>query len=252
MAHPYCAEAPAEAVKHSSIMKISPSHISLAGLLALALPASAESIIYTEDFNDPETAIKNLDSVNWAARGGSTPADWNAANTNTNNGPVVGVSSDDNAYLFQHDSADSNANLWWATDFTSTAYGDLTEMTFALRNNSATENIRVAIESGGNWFVSDSLYNGTGSGQIFSAPVSLDFTTADWDSLDFNTMAATVGTANPSAGSVTKIGFYSASISDNVRIDSISVSAIPEPAHISLLLGSVALLCGSRRRLNRD
>ncbi len=230
-------------------MKISPSHISLAGLLALALPASAESIIFTEDFNDPQAAIQNLDSVNWDARGGGTPADWNTASTS--NVPVVGRSSNNNGYLFHDDSVDTNANLWWATDFTSTDYGDLTEMTFALRNNSATENIRVAIESGGNWFVSDSLYNGTSGNDIFPTPVSLDFTTADWDSLDFNTMVATVGAADPSASSVTKIGFYSASISDNVRIDSISVSAIPEPAHISLLLGSVALLCGSRRRFNR-
>lgn len=232
-------------------MNLSASHVSLITLSALALPASAQSIIYTEDFNDPRSSIQSLDSANWDARGGNPISDYSTTNTNTNNGPVVGRSSDDNAYLFHDDTGDSDANLWWATDFTATNYSNLTEMTFALRNSSATENIRVAIESSGSWYVSDSLFNGTGSGSTFSAPLSLDFATATWDSLDFSTLIAAAGPADPTAGSVTKIGFYTAAISDNVRIDSISVSAIPEPAQVSLLLGGAALLCGLRRRSNR-
>ncbi|MDQ8209075.1 hypothetical protein QEH52_16235 [Coraliomargarita sp. SDUM461003] len=234
-------------------MNILSSQVSLVGLLALAIPAYAQSVIYTEDFGDPRSSIQSLNAVDWDAReGGGTPTNYNSSNTNTNNGPVVGVSSDDNAYLFHNDPGNGYAKLWWATDFTATDYSDLTEITFALRNNSASENIQVAIESDGNWYVSDSLYNGTGSGSTFSAPLNLDFTSAAWDSLDFGTMAASVGAADPSTGTVSKIGFYTAAISDNVRIDSISVSAIPEPAQGSLLIGIAALICGLGRRWTRS
>lgn len=216
-------------------------------VVAFATVTSASAImVYSETFPDTG-AIASLNSVDWNAKGAGAANFHNTTSTDTNTDPVVGRNNNNsNSYLFQTSAADSGANLWWATDFTSTAYASLTTITFDLGNNSGTEDIKVAIQSGSTWFVSTTNYNFAGSFSSF-ANRSLDFTTAAWNDLDFD--ALTVGaTGDPTAGAVTQVGFFSSSVSDNVRIDNVVVNAIPEPSGALIAVGLLGLALVRRRR----
>jgi len=220
-----------------------------AAIFGTSLAAHAATTIYSQPFPSGSTILPmNTTGVEWNAKlNGST---YDPANTTPTSGPVIGVDTT-NRYLFNSGGvSDKGRHLWWATEnvFPATNYDLLTTIDFGLAANSGSQVIQVAIRSGGSWFVSQSGYShtGTSGGAASFGAKQLDFTTATWNALNFDTLA--VGAAgDPTAGSVTNIGFFSVEILGHLRIDNIEVAAIPEPGVWWLALGGAGLLLRRRR-----
>lgn len=195
-----------------------------AALVAGALPLPAAPV-FTEAFPDGNTILP-LTDVQWSAR--RNGASYDPANIIATSGPVIGHDGVSNRYLFHSSNiTDKGPHLWWALNFPATAYRDLATIRFALGNANGAENIKVAIQSGDEWFVSALDFNHPGSAANFAAR-ELDFTSATWNALDFDTLA--VGPpGNPSIGAVANIGFFSSDILGHVRIDSVAVDPLPPP-----------------------
>ncbi len=124
-------------------------------------------------------------------------------------------------------------------------------VSFALRNQSTTENVRVALEFGaGNWAVATDIFNNA-SNAVWSN-LSLDVASASWNTLNFvpSTTLSLGASATLPSGDLTGIGFYLTDITANsqVRIDTVSVNAIPEPSTAAFLgFGLLALVLRARR-----
>lgn len=209
---------------------------------ALSAGSLHAATIYSEDFFvNGASGLDPLNSVGWSAKGNGFSYPDSA--TALADGPVIGF-GEGNEYLFQTTAAGTGPTLWWTDDVPDTPYLSLTNMAFDIGNNSDNEDIRVAIQSGGSWFVSNTVFNSVdGSFDSFD-PQNLNFTTETWANLDFTTLA--VGLPGlPQAGSVTDVGFFSADITDNVRIDNVVV--IPEPGVAMLSLVALAGLVRRRR-----
>lgn len=213
--------------------------------------AAHAATIYSQPFPTGNTILPmNTTGVEWNAKlNGST---YDPANATPTTGPVIG-NDGTNRYLFHSNNiTDKGRHLWWATDsvFPATDYDVLTTIDFGLAANSADQVIQVAIKSGGNWFVSQTGFShlgGNGQAATFVAGAKqLDFTTATWFTLNFDTLV--VGAAgDPGAGSVTELGFFSSEILGNIRIDNIVV--VPEPGVWWLALGGAGLALRRRRPL---
>ena len=216
----------------------------IAAIFGTSLAGHAATI-YSQSFPAGSSILPmNTTGVEWnAKRDGAT---YDPANATATNGPVIG-NDGTNRYLFHSNNiSDKGRHLWWATDsvFPDTDYDVLTTIDFSLRNSSGSENIKVAIQSGGAWFVSVLNFNSATTNFVAQ---QLDFTTATWNALNFDTLEVGVA-GDPTAGSVTEVGFVSSDIVNSIRIDNVVV-AIPEPGVWWLALCGAGLALRRRRPL---
>jgi hypothetical protein len=133
---------------------------------------------------------------------------------------------------------------------------------------STSGNVRLAIEIGGDWYLSTNDFSSTtatASGDMqtqgSNANVVFDPAAANWADFTFNpgdafTVASTVSAraTDLPTGDITSFGYYSYNPNDGgylgTSIDSVQV--VPEPSMIALLMGlAVVPVLVLRRRLNR-
>lgn len=149
------------------------------------------------------------------------------------------------------------------------ALNSLTEMRFWERNALADgtlthDTLRLAVEIGGVWRVTDlaSALTGTtqdDTGDGIWSEQSLNLATATWSSLTFTpgSSLSAPGAASPlpGTGTITAFGLYRPSVivgGSDFRLDSVELSAVPvpEPSSVAMLLfgGVVLRLVGRKRR----
>ncbi len=231
--------------------------------MAFVNPAKASVVVFDENFDN--TTGGNISLV------AGTDPDWKVAhsngtsydNTSTANTPVVSNAASSTGaaptgYLF-HNTFQGNAPVIYYVEGLSLgapAGGTVLEsVSFALRNVSTSENIQIALKFGpddDDWFLGDTTFNNATS-SVWSN-LSLTLSNETWKALTLDVgNAISVGSAATPASfntaDLTGIGFYTATTSDPnyIRIDTLAVNAIPEPASLALMgLGSLLIL-GRRR-----
>ncbi len=138
--------------------------------------------------------------------------------------------------------------LWRAIDLG--LAGNLYAINFSEGCNATDENLRIAIQAGGQWYASDAVYNPSATN--VQTQHSLLMASAAWRTLNFGTegtgMLSLGGAASvPGSAAVTAVGLFDESMSNRYRIYDLSVQAIPEPATAMLLLAGAGLIARRRR-----
>lgn len=249
------------------------SLIAAACLAAVAFPslASAQAtVVYLETFGTPAGANGTFGSVGWswyssaAATNRTNSTTGTAVNptapTNTataNIGQAAAV-ADGNGYGFFNSSATSH--FGFTTEYngaTPLTTASISEVSF-VQGNAVAYQFRVAIQTGGNWYVTTTALAGTVADQatFTSAPTKLTFSglnTASWSALSFTAGSAlSIGSAAtlPGNSTITGFGLYATTgTAGTGRFDDFTVTAIPEPSTFAALAGLGVLgLAASRRR----
>ncbi len=166
------------------------------------------------------------------------PLDTSAtAAIGVNSNPQL-VPPDNEGYVW-HGTGDTGvANILWTDEYTvDRSEWAVTEIRWTQRNV-ATDPIRIAVQIGDDWYASDEDFAGTGL-----RSQSLDFTTAQWRSLDFDPGSSLVLgslTTLPGTGDITAFGWFTDSRTNTLKLDSFEIRGVPEPA--AALLLSLALM----------
>ncbi|MGZ0654778.1 PEP-CTERM sorting domain-containing protein [Coraliomargarita sp. W4R53] len=211
--------------------------IAIIGTSLLAGVAGADTAVYTQTFDNATSGNVLLSTVDWNANYTTSGTSYTVLD---GNGPFV--SNGD--FLF----ANKRDMPWlaWTDDASFGSISDITTMSMSLNNtNSTTENLQFALQVDGNWYVSQSVFNGNGN-----VVVSLDVQAASWSSLTFtaDTSLAVGATATlPVSGTLQAVGVYDNDQSLQVRVDNFTVS-VPEPSAAGVLLGLGALVTVAARR----
>lgn len=260
-------------------------------LLATSV-ASAQSVVYRETFGNNTAGNISLSVAGWAVHGGgglvrtadtgigissATGRGTTLANVNAGSS-----SSLTNGFIFAgfQNAGQSGANnftangagILWTNEYTiGRGAQELSSVSFYLGNGGTGATVRVALQIGGGWYVSNQTFANNpavASGTFGASSVlnTFNFTTSAsaWRQLNFNAPSLTangsqlslVGTTLASAlpsGDVTAFGLYVDAVATNngtVRVDSfeIATSAIPEPSAFASLAGAGALAFGALRR----
>lgn len=193
------------------------------------------AVIYTQNFLTPTTSPAPLRNYDWNMNYGSGATVYNTAATT--NYTVAGNPGSDgaNGYLSGGTTLTLGSPvLLWTNVGTFGAINDLTSITFALKNTSTSENIRTALQIGGNWYVTNTFYNSNSFATLTMTP---SLTT--WSGLTFtsgSSLALGSTTALPSSGAISAIGFFDAAQVNIIRLDTVVVNSVPEPSVCGLIL----------------
>jgi len=228
--------------------------ISALYLFTVAVMRLGADVVFREDFTVySETSLQ--DSGGWHAFYTSSGISVDESNTDFYNGPIIAGAIGDGGkngfLLYQYDAFEGEPVLIFSDKQASFGtVGMVTNITFSLYNQSVAAHFKVAIKVDEDWYVSQAVFNGSGTwtGQ------SLDVQSAQWNSLNFTpgSILSEGGAATlPLSGTITSVGLFDASgISGYIgrtRIDSYVVNVIPEPATLSLFGISTACLILVRR-----
>ncbi len=229
----------------------------LLAFTACAASIHADTIVYTETFDNSTGSDRPFSDagVNWSVHYGSSATSYALTSNDANVDPVISSAPSSSGstpgYLFQlHTLNPSAAHIWWTDE---ADFGDISllkSISFDLRNESSSENLRVALQVGSDWFVSESVFNNS-SPDVWTQDLSLDVGSATYTALTF-TPGADLSrgsvTSLPSSGTVNAVGLFDENKSENrIRIDNFRVTVIPEPS--TLLLVSITLgVCSLLRR----
>ncbi|MGF1632992.1 MAG: PEP-CTERM sorting domain-containing protein [Phycisphaerae bacterium] len=225
---------------------------------SLAASASASFVVFEQNFANPGSSGLPLDNFGWQAHWDADatayPTNITAGNPNISSSPGFGGVK---GFLFHPGNLNNTQpHIWW----TETSIGpveDLDTFSFAsanVRGLDQTANpvdfVQVALRVDGEWYVSQEAF-ATPVGNNWS-PHLLDFDTALFYELDFTPGVSLAETAPstpavlPPTSTVSALGLYNVSKDNAMRLDAVTVTAIPEPASIAALgLGGMVLL---RRR----
>jgi hypothetical protein len=265
----------------TSLLRFLVTPLLAAGIALVAISgARAQSLVYSENFNNTTGVNQPIGSVGWSVIVGDgssfifTPNEASAGISGGNGRPGIANvgQADTSAATTQGFVFVGGAGPSWTHFLVTTS-----EYTGALplnrdtlvsasfeQGNSANANasFRLALQIGDSWFVSPSQAgNNVGNAAAFVAgAVELTFNgfnTANW--LTLNTETLTVGSTAMAlpAGTVAAFGVFGtkADMGDaftTARIDNFQVTAIPEPSTAVMLLGGLSLfLVLVRRRAHR-
>ena len=203
---------------------------------AMALAAGAD-VIFQEDFYN-SGSDGPLTLVSWHGYYGATAALIDETNTDYNNGPIV---SSADFLIYDMDTLGGKPYLLFTDEVTSFgSVGSVTNIGFLLKNQSSSENIKVAIRVEGDWYVSQDVFNSPNSTDW--AEQNLAVQGALWNSLTVSagsSLSEGAAAILPLSGTVTAVGIFDASGTSStyspVRMDAYTVSVIPEPATMSLI-----------------
>lgn len=166
------------------------------------------------------------------------------------------------------------AFLAWTNEAGPVAASAVSNISFYLGNTNGAQPVRVAVQANGQWYVSTTTFqNNTlaGAGEFATKATfqSLNITTSAsaWNTISFQpngtnpltssgTGNFTLGAGAPAnlTGNITAFGIYGNSGSTaNVRFDTFTVTAVPEPSAVAALIGvSMLGFAVIRRRRRRD
>jgi hypothetical protein len=236
----------------------------------LSLQAGAAITVYTETFDNTTAGNISL------AAGTGTP-DWGGAHSvtgtafdNTVTDPDLGPITSNAAsstgvaptgYLFGKTFGQFDPVIYYVDGLNlgSPAGGTtLDEVSFALRNESTSQNMQIVLQfgAGTDWFLGDTTFNNSVANS-WTSGLTLDLSTETWKALTIDveneiTVGAAASPSNFATSNLTGIGFYTATTDDSsIRIDTLSVTAVPEPATYALFGGFIALGLVMLRRRRR-
>jgi len=258
-------------------------------LLAAATHALASTVVYEQTFTTSATgsgsssnrAVGDAD-VLWNAYSGSLAIDITDVATTVSNqnraGVIIGTTGG-SPYLYTVNGA--NGSRPFALTQSGSAFADLltapvsvsqlTEIAWNQGNSHTNATVRVLLQiDDADWYASNTTFSNTSTytGATFDSGITNE--TADvFKSLAFSPQASewlsftltpgeelALGSASATAlsGSVTGIGFHivsSTSTGSTVRLDNLSIVAIPEPSAYAGLFGAAGLMLALAHRRGR-
>lgn len=276
-------------MKPRSIVLASALGLAATGQL-VAAPVISD--IYRETFGNSTGANQSVSTVNWqvhTASGAATvvPAGGlpvfsvTSGISNPNNAVDLNAGTNANAsstngFLFMNRSSTlrSSAVMLWTDEYVvDRSAGEVHSISFRQGNSTAATTSQVAIRIGASaWFVSDQIFSTAAMAATDTFETeTFNFSTAGsaWRSLSFasgtsgtqgiSVGATTLATALPT-GNITAFGIYSAAMGTNnalgtshsLRIDTFTISAIPEPSSYAALAGLGMLGFAATRRRRRS
>ena len=202
----------------------------LIGSLLVSVATSHAEVIFEEAFPN-SGGDAGLSLVGWHANLGSTgvAADENSSDWSLN--PIISGGD----YIFYNlSSTNSDPVLIWTDKEAVSVIGainNVTNITLTLRNQSVSEDIKVALKVGGAWYVSQDVLNNAAANA--DSVVNLAVQSVSWNSLSLipgTTLAEGGAVSLPSSGTVQAVGIFDASdtAGQRVRIINYTVEAIPE------------------------
>ncbi|MGZ0654675.1 PEP-CTERM sorting domain-containing protein [Coraliomargarita sp. W4R53] len=213
-----------------------------------------QTSVFTTDFTPSPASDSPMAGIGWTGYQGSTADSiWESGEK-----PSAGAwhSLSGSGYLFVM------GNLGPLLLFTETspfgastaqyAFGQIDSVTMEMRNQIGTEDLKVAIRVGSNWYASVENFNNPSASTAVGG--TLDFSTAQWRALTVNPgVGLSIGASDAvitESDLVTAVGVFTDNVDDKIRFYSYQVNAIPEPSSAALLLGvMVGLGVFSRRSL---
>ena len=194
-------------------------------LFAIAA-ASRADVVFFERFGTGPADVA-LSTVDWHANVGSTATGYDDSRVFTSN-PIASMAD----FLFCRLSHSGVPWLGW-TDKASIAdigdIGSVTNITVDLKNNSASENLKIALKVNNEWYVSQEVLNNPDTLQFYTVRIAVQ--SVSWNRLVFvsgSTLAEGGSVSLPSSGNVQAIGIFDASsTSDSVRVDNFTVATNP-------------------------
>ncbi len=234
----------------------------LIAILTLASTiASSESVAYFETFNSGNNRTPN--QAGWKNFVGDSARDYSdfqsASNGGTWNSTGVGAGT----YIFEGNSYTGKVNMLYANNLPTGGsvidVGDVSKIDFHSKGDATAGGFYLTLEVDGSWYRSVTNYSNIDSWTLRTHTFSTD--ASDWYVLDFTPGGTTdlgggdyggsldfSGTTNPVSslsGDLNHIGFaiQTAPADANQRFDEISISVIPEPSALMLILTAGAT-CG--------
>jgi hypothetical protein len=235
-------------------MKNKLKSISALVVLLLSVATVQGDVIFVESFTQSGTDAP-IQNHGWHAHYSANATSVEETTVDFYVGPIisksVGAVTGTGFYIHQVEAFAGEPSLHWTAKESS--FGeieDITNITFWLYNQSSGANLKVALRVENDWFVSQDVFNATGTW----AQQSLAVQTAAWNTLSFTagTLLSEGGAISlPTLGTVTAVGIFDASgisgYNGRTRIDEYTVEAIPEPATLGMLAISAVCLMVLRR-----
>jgi hypothetical protein len=202
--------------------------------IATVLSAGAD-VLFREDF----TAYSNTslqDFGGWHAYYTASAVSTDETTTDYNVGPIIsgstGATGTSGFFFYDNDNFGGKPVLILTDKVTS--FGDIdsvTNISFSLKNNSSSENLKVAIKIDDNWYVSQDVFNSSSSSVW--AEQNLAVQAASWNSLILVAESSLIeggAVSLPLSGTVTSVGLFDASGTSStyspVRMDTFIVEGV--------------------------
>jgi hypothetical protein len=249
-------------------------------LLALLIAESASAaVVYTESFANASSPVANqpMSHIGWQSNVGPTAVDNTSSATETLIATAAGKDGT-LGYGADQGTGSGNYSLIWTTEIGSINLADLQTISFFSNNATTTDSVRIALRLNNNtpgdtaddfWvatntgFIRNSTTAGSASNWVANGELeSFTFNSlaATWRDLTFATgslsLAGSARVNDLPEGSLNAIGFFISGTGTGgtntgvVRVDQLSVEAIPEPsswaAGFLLVSGFIALRRRSR------
>ena len=238
-------------------------------LLALAPAITSADVIYTETF---DKGVGGNDA-GWSNGSGPSVVGWQshvgvgAQDTSVSSGGGDfndwGITDDTDGYAAntqRDDTADASISILWTEETLFRTGQEIETISFYLRNSDDNAPFHVAVEIGSNWYVSGTSYTQDDSKNWTQQVFNWTTAASSWNDLNFipgnetATPGGTLSIGSPlgsdlPSGDVTAFGLVLNGNEDNtVRVDTFEVTAIPEPATMSLLaIGGLGVLLKRKR-----
>ncbi|WP_269523125.1 hypothetical protein [Coraliomargarita parva] len=255
-----------------NIQLLTPTKPTLFVILAsLAAGASLHGgVIYSETFDSSGTNSSSA-TIGWEAYATTSATDL--TNVAPNAGDRIGISSltgnpssDGFGYYFASNASTGTQDMIWAGFEDGLSLSNVDTITWMMGNSNTTASVQLLVQVGGSWYVSAEVFSNssayTSASNFSSADASavaqqftystdaalwLDFTLTPDSTMSIGSVASSDLASSP----ITGIGFYFDSnntANTTIRLDTLQVTNIPEPATFAFLCGSVALLTMLARR----
>jgi hypothetical protein len=192
--------------------------------------------VFLENFNNPGSDT-GISIVDWHVNYGPSGIVFNESNKDISVGPII---SSAGFLTYNGFSVGEPILIWTDKNPPISPSRNITNVTFSIYNQNGSINLKVAFRVDDLWYVSQDVFNATGSwtGQ------SLDVKAASWNRLTFNPgslLSEGDEVGWPSSGTVTAVGIFDAAggpsgYAGRVRFDNFAVNIDPSPTVLRLVI----------------
>jgi hypothetical protein len=199
------------------------------GILLSAGLAGAE-VLYQQPFDNSEASNQPLTNVNWNANHSSAGTAYTGANGGI--APILSVGD----YIYYKPTGANIDTPWlaWTDEADFGWISNMTNVSIRMANESAAEDIQIALKVDGAWYVSQDALNST----AWANTLSLAVQSVSWNSLAFIPGSSLVeggAVSLPASGTVEAVGAFDASASTNkLRLDDFTIEGLPTPAVVTI------------------